>query len=649
MRTLKTIIAASLFTALTASAAMAQNSNVAVESAEQDRYIIVFNDSVANPGNVAAALARQHGFTVRQTYATALKGFSASLPTRAFDALSRDRRIKYIEADQLAHTNAHLTPTGVMRIFADTNANITINDDDDLRIDVDVAVIDTGVAFHPDINLVGQVDCIGNPFNETCTEGSGNDGNGHGTHVAGTIGALDNGIDVVGVAPGARIWGIKVLKDSGSGWISNIVGGIDWIATHNLSVLDPNKIKVANMSLGGGNSTALCDAVIASVGTGVTYAVAAGNEGADASTSSPANCQVNPGGLDNAPDGIITVSALADFDGFPGGLADSTCRTDVDDTLADFSNHGSMVDIAAPGVCITSTWNDGGLNIISGTSMASPHVAGAAALLASKGGVTPHDIHFALTLHGNFDWVNEGDAIHEPLLDVGSTDLADAEFNPVTVAVDGDPVNQTPTVDITSPGNGDSFANGATIDFAGTATDFEDGTLTANIAWTSSIDGSIGNGGSFSVSLSDGAHTITAEVTDSGTVTGSDSVSITVGDPPPPPENVSMYIADITMEMKGPNLDTALTIRADITGNGVTDDDPPVAGATPEVMLCLTGGSCFFDTATTATNSQGIVKYKLLKPPAGTYTLTVEGIPDISGFVYDGALNVETVDSFDVN
>jgi len=473
----------------------------------------------------------------------------------------------------------------VERIFALDNANITIDGFDDLRIDVDVAVIDTGVTAHPDINLAGRFDCTGNPFNETCDPDSGNDGNGHGTHVAGTIGALDNGIGVVGVAPGARIWAIKVLKDNGSGWYANIIGGIDYITGR-------GDIEVANMSLGGSSSTALCDAIAASVAAGITYAVAAGNSDADAANSSPANCRVDtsPGASQNPPDGIITVSALADFNGLPGGGAAATCRSDIDDTLANFSNWGSMIDIAAPGVCIESTWNDGGLNTISGTSMAAPHVAGAAALRAASGNYSPAEIHATLVSEGNFNWVNEADVIHEPLLDVGDT----TAFNPATVAGGGGPINEAPTVFIDSPTDGANPISGATVNFLGSADDMEDGDPTAAIAWTSDLDDAIGTGGSFSVVLSDGTHTITASVMDGDSAPGADSITITVGDLPPPPVGVSMYVAEIAMGMKGPHLDTIVTVRADTDEDGNAEAaDSPVAGVVPQVALCPEVGSCF--------------------------------------------------------
>ncbi len=662
MRTLKAIIVASLFAMFAAASASAQdqaasfnaqNGNVAVESAERDRYIIVFNDNVGNPRNAAAALARQHGFAVRQTYTTALKGFAASLPARAVDALSRDRRVKYIEADQLFHANAQILPTGIRRIYADANGNIAIDGFDDLRIDVDVAVLDSGVAADPDINLFARADCTGNPFNETCDPDEGDDGNGHGTHVAGTIGAIDNGIGVVGVAPGARIWAIKVLKNNGSGWNSNIIGGVDWVTQQ-------GTIEVANMSLGGGSSDALCEAIVNSVAAGTTYAVAAGNDDADAANSSPANCQVNPNGADNAADGILTVSALADFDGIPGGLAASTCRSDVDDTLANFSNWGSMIDIAAPGVCIESTWNDGGLNTISGTSMAAPHVAGAAALLASTGTYTPDQIHSTLTSEGDtIGWTDDEspDGVTEPLLDVGD----DTVFVPVTVAGDGggDPINESPTVTISSPLDGDAFGNGIEVTFTGSATDTEDddATLSATIEWTSDIDGVIGTGTSVATTTlaNDSDHTITASVTDSGGASDWASISITVGTPPEPPVGVTMFVADITMQMKGPNLDTIVTIRADTDENGADLNDAPAAGVVPHIQLCPAGGAvpadCFFTTTTIATDSKGKVKYKLLKPLVGTlYTMTVLDVTDNSGsFVYDGLSNFETEDSYTID
>jgi subtilisin family serine protease len=228
--------------------------------------------------------------------------------------------------------------------------------------------------------------------------------------VAGTIGAKDDANGVVGVAPGARLWAVRVLNNQGSGSWSSIICGIDWVTSR------ASTIEVANMSLGGTGSDSPCAdggmhrAICASVAAGVTYVVAAGNSTMNANGYVPATYEE-----------VITVSALADFNGEPGGGAAATCRADTDDTFASFSNFGSDVDLIAPGVCINSTWKGGGYNAISGTSMASPHVAGAAALVkAAKPGLAPKDVKSALQAAGNSNWTNtdDGDAFKETLLNV---------------------------------------------------------------------------------------------------------------------------------------------------------------------------------------------------------------------------------------
>ncbi len=390
-----------------------------LEAQAAGRYIVVLKQAAAPGGHAAnqaraAEIARGFGLSAEKTYGSALFGFAASIPEGRLNALKRDPRVAYIEADQIVSIAQQTTPTGVRRIFADDNPNLTINGLDDKRINVDVAVIDTGIDLeHTDLNVYRSTNCSGgSPMRGKCGSG-GDDDNGHGTHVAGSIGALDNGVGVVGVAPGARLWGVKVLSKSGSGYTSWIIAGIDYVTAN------AAEIEVANMSLGCECvSTAQDDAIAKSVAAGVTYVVAAGNSDKDAATFSPAN----------HPD-VITVSALADFDGEPGTLGAATCRADEDDTLANFSNFGATVEIAAPGVCILSTWFDGGYNTISGTSMASPHAAGAAALLAASGMTDPAQISATLEAEGNFNWTDDsGDGIKEPLLDVSDT----AVFAPAT-------------------------------------------------------------------------------------------------------------------------------------------------------------------------------------------------------------------------
>lgn len=384
------------------------------------RYIVVFKAGV-DASQAANDIARTHGLGLQHVYSHALNGFAATIPDARLDAVKADTRIESVIQDRFVSIShcvpghpqhceptpppsggTQTIPTGILRINGDLSSTASGNGSG--SVNVDVAVIDTGIDLtHPDLNVVGGVNCS--------TGNSYKDGHGHGSHVAGTIGAIDNDFGVVGVAPGARLWAVRVLNNAGSGSWSSVICGVDWV-TANASV-----IEVANMSLGGTGSEEGCndnglqEAICNSVAAGVTYVVAAGNESDDAANHVPA-----------AYDQVITVSALADFNGEPGGGAAATCRSDVDDTFANFSNYGSDVDLIAPGVCIESTWKGGGYNTISGTSMASPHVAGAAALYkASNPGASPAQVQNALQNAGNFDWnnVDDPDNIKEPLLDVG--------------------------------------------------------------------------------------------------------------------------------------------------------------------------------------------------------------------------------------
>ena len=494
------------------------------DKSTRNSYIVVLQPGTTDVPGVANGLAASVRGKVDFVYEHALEGFSIRVPESAAAALARNPRVAYVELDRKVTLAAQDTPTGIDRIFATDNTAIDIDGSDDLRVDVDVAVIDTGVDWdHPDLNVVDGVNCAqGAPHSPKCN-GNGDDDHYHGTHVAGTIGALDNDLGVVGVAPGARIHAVKVLNSRGSGYASWIVAGIDWVAGR-------GDIEVANMSLGGGGySQAEYDAIQGAVDAGVAFAVAAGNDDDDAQNYSPA-----------AFDNVLTVSALADFDGAPGEQGSSTCRVDEDDTLASFSNWGPAVDIAAPGVCILSTYpiEQGGYGTISGTSMASPHVAGALALLASRDNpVNASDVgalYSAVIAAGNDNWIDDsGDDIQEPLLDV-------AGFNPVLIATGGGGGGDTaPEVSIISPSDGASFASGAIVEFSGSAIDAEDGDLASAVAWSSDLDGPLGTGGSVSGVLMDGEHLITAVVTDSGSNSASASITITV-QAPPGPETITL-------------------------------------------------------------------------------------------------------------
>ncbi|MBA3531080.1 MAG: S8 family serine peptidase [Ardenticatenales bacterium] len=379
------------------------------------QYIIVLKDG-ANPHMMAQA----SGGEVLYIYEHAIKGFAVRMPEQAANALRNNPNVASVVQDEVVQLSSNELPSSVARISAQAgqtiptgirringNTNSTLAGNGSGSVNVDVAVIDTGIdTSHPDLNVVGGKNCVKGP-------NSYNDGNGHGTHVAGTIAAKDDGAGVVGVAPGARLYAVRVLNNQGSGTTSSVVCGIDWVASQSAI------IEVANMSLGGSGTDSTCggadtyhNAICTAVSRGITFVVAAGNSNVDAKDSRPATY-----------DEVITVSALADFNGAAGGGAASTCRADVDDTRADFSNFGADVDIMAPGVCIYSTWMGAGYNTISGTSMASPHAAGAAALYkANNPSATPSQVKNALQSSGNLNWdaSDDGDSIKEKLLDVGT-------------------------------------------------------------------------------------------------------------------------------------------------------------------------------------------------------------------------------------
>jgi subtilisin family serine protease len=326
-------------------------------------YIVVLEDSVAHPSDVAAEHRRRHGAQVSFTYTSALKGYAARLSAAGYAEVVRDPRVAYVERDGVASISATQTGAtwGLDRIDARSGLSGTFTSTN-TGSGVTAYVIDTGIDLgHREFS--GRV---GDGY-DVFPDGK-DDCNGHGTHVAGTVGGT-----TYGVAKSARLVSVRVLGCDGSGSWSGVIAGVDWVTADHAA----GAPAVANMSLGGGASTAVDDAVRRSIADGVSYAIAAGNGNRagiaqDACKSSPARVAA-----------AMTISA-----------------TDKSDKKTFWANYGSCVDWFAPGADITSAWigaGDGDTSTISGTSMATPHTAGVAALyLEDAPQATPRTVRDAL-------------------------------------------------------------------------------------------------------------------------------------------------------------------------------------------------------------------------------------------------------------
>ncbi|MEV7889435.1 S8 family peptidase [Streptomyces sp. NPDC002817] len=352
-------------TTLPAEAAPAEGKVLAADSptAIKDSYIVTLKKGSTGFKSTSAAgknLVKEYGGAVKKTFGTALNGYSATLSAAEAKRLAADPAVASVEQNQRVHVDATQSsaPWGLDRIDqAALPLSGTYTYPDTAGAGVTAYVIDTGVRItHAQISGRASYG-----YDAVDGDTTASDGNGHGTHVATTIAG-----STYGVAKQAKIVAVRVLDNAGSGTTAGVVAGIDWVTANHSGP------SVANMSLGGGASTALDTAVRNSIASGVTYAVAAGNSSANASSYSPARVTE-----------AITVGA-----------------TTSTDARASYSNYGSVLDIFAPGSSITAGWytSDTATNTISGTSMATPHVAGAAAVyLAGHTSSTPAQVATALT------------------------------------------------------------------------------------------------------------------------------------------------------------------------------------------------------------------------------------------------------------
>ncbi|WP_330439413.1 S8 family serine peptidase [Micromonospora sp. NBC_00821] len=317
-------------------------------TAVPDSYIVVLKDSAVardRVGDTAKRLSGRHGGTVARTYGAALRGFEATVNASAAARIAADPAVAYVEQNHtvsISGTQANPPSWGLDRIDQRNRPLDSSYTYPNTASNVHAYIIDTGIRFsHNDFGgrATSGYDAVDG--------GSADDCNGHGTHVAGTVGG-----SAYGVAKGVQLVGVRVLNCSGSGTNAGVIGGVDWVTANAI------KPAVANMSLGGGANSSLDNAVRNSIASGVTYGLAAGNDnGANACNTSPARTTE-----------AITVGS-----------------TTSSDARSSFSNIGTCLDIFAPGSSITSAWynSNTATNTISGTSMATPHVVGAAALVAS--------------------------------------------------------------------------------------------------------------------------------------------------------------------------------------------------------------------------------------------------------------------------
>ena len=509
-------------------------------------------------------------------YAFALDGFSAQLTDEQANRLVKDRRVKYVEPDQVISLSA-----------TQTNATWGLDrvDQEDLPLDrtysytttgtgVTAYIIDTGIRFsHSEFE--GRAS-----FGFDAFGGSGADGNGHGTHVAGTVGGK-----TYGIAKKVNLVAVRVLNNSGSGSTSGVVAGMDWVAG------DAKIPAVANMSLGGGASVSIDNAVTRMFNKGIAVIVAAGNSNANACDFSPARAEK-----------AYTIGA--------------TTSTDV---RASYSNFGDCVDLFAPGSSITSAWftNNTATKTISGTSMASPHVAGAAALyLESNSNASPQQVYDALTANSTRNKVTSANTVNNHLL--------------YTLTSGGTtPVNAPPLASFTFS------TNNLTASFSASGSSDPGGNI-VSYTWNFG-DGNTGTGvtpshtyaaaGNYSVTL-----TVTDNLGATGTQTQSISVTSTsVNTPPLASFTYDLSNLNVTFDASGSSdsdgniVSYAWTFGDGNTGTGVTPSHTYAAAGNYSVILTVTD-----NVGATGTQTQSVT---VTEPLAGNIVL-VSAVKRVQGVSY---------------
>lgn len=512
---------------------------------------------------------------------------SAKVPAKAIKGLKNNPKVEYVEIDDVVTESVQTTPWGIERIGADVvQSSYTGNG-------IKIGVIDSGIDHnHPDLkdNYMGGYDFVNGDSDPM-------DDRGHGTHVAGTIGAKENDFGVVGVAPDASLYGIKVLDSSGSGSFSWVAAGIQWAITNDMDII--------TMSLGSDSDSAtMRNAVDQAYSNGVLVVAAAGNDGN------------KKGKGDNVDYPARYDSAIA------------VAASDSNDKRASWSSTGPAVELTGPGVSIYSTVWDDTYSYKSGTSMATPHVTGVAALLMeAEPSLTAAQVRSRLQTTAE----DLGKGGRDKLYGFG---LVDAEAAVGTGS--GTPLS----VSINSPSNGATVSDSVTI----TATTAGDNPITSV---TFSIDGTDKSTVTTSpyqyvwntIPESDGIHTIMAEVMDSAGGTADDSISVTVSNSQ---TGSSMHVSAIDMWYTKAKKDYKVYTRVTV----VDESGGTVGSATVDLELELPNGN--IATGSAATDGDGTVTflYSGMKM-RGTHTSTVTGIVK-TGWTYDQSANVETSESLKV-
>ncbi|RLP90979.1 S8 family serine peptidase [Micromonospora sp. CV4] len=548
------------------------------DTAVADSYIVVFKDTAVSRSTVgdnADRLVGRHGGTVARTYGAALRGFEIRVGAKAAARIAADPAVAYVEQNHtvsIAGTQTNPPSWGLDRI---DQRNLPLNSSytyPNTASNVRAYIIDTGVLYgHNDFGgrAVSGFDAVDG--------GSADDCNGHGTHVAGTVGG-----SAYGVAKGVQIVGVRVLNCQGSGTNAQVVAGIDWVTANAV------KPAVANMSLGGGANSSIDTAVTNSINSGVTYAVAAGNGNALGVRQNA--CNYSPARVASA----ITVGA-----------------TQNNDAAASFSNFGTCVDILAPGVNITSAWYTGSsaTNTISGTSMASPHVAGAAALvLSANPSWSPQQVRDNLVNNSTPNVV---------------TNVGTGTPNRLLYVVNGTPPANDFSVSV-SPTSGSTAPGGSVTATVGTAT-------TAGSAQSVSLSASglpAGATASFSPSTvtSGGSSTLTI-ATSASTPAGSYPITITGSGA------AGTRTATYTLTVTGSG-------GGGCSGSNGTDVAIPDTGATVSSSITIAGcGRNASSASTIAVNIvhtyRGDLVIDLVAPDGSAYRLK-------NSSYFDGADNVNT-------